>query len=60
MINYQIKNFSYLKKLPKINLNFISKKIIYSLSIFGFVIILALRILFISQSKKMNQRQQIN
>ena len=33
----------------------IKKKIIYSLSIFGFVIILGLLLFFISQSKKMNQ-----
>jgi len=41
-----------LKKLPKINFNLISKKIIYSLSIFGFVIILGLILFFISQFKK--------
>ena len=47
------KNFSSLKELPKINLLFLSKrKIIYSLSIFGFVIILGLILFFISQSKK--------
>ena len=46
------KYFSYFKKLPKINLNFLlKKKIIYSLSIFGIVIILGL-LFFISQSKK--------
>jgi len=45
------KNFSSLKELPKINLLFLSKrKIIYSLSIFGFVIILGLILFFISQS----------
>ena len=47
------KNFSSLKKITKNKFNFyIKKKIIYSLSIFGFVIILGLLIFFISQSKK--------
>ena len=53
MIHYQIKNFCSLKKLAKNKLKFnIKKKIIYSLSIFGFVIILGLLLFFISQSKK--------
>ena len=51
IIHYQINNFRSLEKLPKTNLNLISKKI-YSLSIFGFVIILGLLIFYISQSKK--------
>jgi len=38
----------------------IKKKIIYSFSIFGFVIILGLILFFISQFKKMYQQSQIN
>jgi len=38
--------------LEKAGLNLISKKIIYSLSIFGFVFILGFLLFFISQSKK--------
>ena len=39
----------------KLKFNF-KKKMIYSLSIFGFVIILGLLLFFISQSKKMNRK----
>ena len=47
------KKFLFFGKTTKNKLNFnIKKKIIYSLSIFGFVIILGLLIFFISQSKK--------
>ena len=47
------KKFLFFGKITKNKLNFnIKKKIIYSLSIFGFVIILGLLIFFISQSKK--------
>ncbi len=47
------KNFIFFEKIIKNIFKFsIKKKIIYSLSIFGFVIILGLLIFFISQSKK--------
>ena len=47
------KKFLFFGKITKNKLKFnIKKKIIYSLSIFGFVIILGLLILFLSQSKK--------
>ena len=46
-------NFLFFEKITKNIFKFsIKKKIIYSLSIFGFVIILGLLIFFISQSKK--------
>ena len=52
MILYQIKNF-FFGKIIKNKLNFnIKNKIIYTLSIFGFGIILGLLLFFISQSKK--------
>ena len=48
-----IKKFIFFEKIIKNIFKFsIKKKIIYSLSIFGFVIILGLLIFFISQSKK--------
>ncbi len=47
------KKFHFFEKITKNIFKFsIKKKIIYSLSIFGFVIILGLLIFFISQSKK--------
>ena len=47
------KKFQIFGKITKNKLKFnIKKKIIYSLSIFGFVIILGLILFFISQSKK--------
>jgi hypothetical protein len=47
------KKFMFFEKLTKIKLNFYTtNKIIYSLSIFGFVIILGFILFFISQSKK--------
>ena len=47
------KKFLLLGKITKKTLNFdIKNKIIYTLSIFGFVIILGLLLFFISQSKK--------
>jgi len=47
------KKFLFFGKIIKNKLNFnIKNKIIYTLSIFGFVIILGLLIFFISQSKK--------
>ncbi|MCR8538959.1 MAG: hypothetical protein JJ848_001220 [Prochlorococcus marinus CUG1439] len=47
------KNFRLFEKPTKSKLNFnITKKIIYSLSIFGFVFILGFLLFFISQSKK--------
>jgi hypothetical protein len=47
------KKFLFFEKIAKNIFQFsIKKKIIYSLSIFGFVIILGLLIFFISQSKK--------
>ena len=50
------KKFLFFEKITKNIFKFsIKKKIIYSLSIFGFVIILGLLLFFISQSKKMNQ-----
>ena len=45
------KKFIFFEKITK-NKFSIKKKIIYSLSIFGFVIILGLLVFFISQSKK--------
>ena len=50
------KKFLFFKRRVNNKLKFnIKKKIIYSLSIFGFVIILRLILFFISQLKKMNQ-----
>ena len=47
------KKFLFFGKITKNTLNFnIKNKIIYTLSIFGFVIIFGLLIVFISQSKK--------
>ena len=47
------KKFPFFGKIAKNKLNFnIKNKIIYTLSIFGFVIIFGLLIVFISQSKK--------
>ena len=47
------KEFRFFEKLPKSKVKFnISKKIIYSLSIFGFALILGFLLFFISQSKK--------
>jgi hypothetical protein len=47
------KKFLFFGKITKNKLNFnIKNKIIYTLSIFGFVIIFGLLIVFISQSKK--------
>ncbi len=47
------KKFLFFEKITKNKFRFsITKKIIYSLSIFGFVIILGLLLFFISQSKK--------
>ena len=47
------KKFQFFGKITKNKLNFnIKNKIIYALSIFGFVIILGLLIFFISKSKK--------
>ena len=47
------KKFLFFGKITKNKLNFnIKNKIIYTLSIFGFVIILGLLLFFISQSKK--------
>ena len=47
------KKFLFFGKITKNKLNFnIKNKIIYTLSIFGFVIILGLMLFFISQSKK--------
>ncbi len=47
------KKFLFFGKITKKTLNFdIKNKIIYTLSIFGFVIILGLLLFFISQSKK--------
>ena len=47
------KNFLFLKKIAQKKLKFnIKKKMIYFLSIFGFVIILGLILFFISQFKK--------
>ena len=50
------KKFIFFEKIIKNIFKFsIKKKIIYSLSIFGILIILGLLLLFNSQSKKMNQ-----
>jgi len=47
------KKFFFFGRITKNKLNFdIKNKIIYSMSIFGFVIILGLLLFFISQSKK--------
>ena len=47
------KKFLFFEEITKNKFKFsIKKKIIYSLSIFGFVIILGLLLFFISQSKK--------
>jgi len=54
------KKFQFFGKITKNKLNFnIKNKIIYSLSIFGLVIILGLALFFISQSKK-NESTLIN
>ena len=54
------KKFQFFEKLTKNKFKFnIKKKIIYSLSIFGLVIILGLLLFFISQSKK-NESTLIN
>ena len=54
------KKFLFFRKIPKNTLNFdIKNKIIYTLSIFGFVIILGLLLFFFSQSKK-NESAIIN
>ena len=51
------KKFLFFGKIIKNKLNFnIKNKIIYTLSIFRFVIILGLLLFFISQSKKMNRQ----
>jgi len=48
-----IKKFSFFEKLMKSKLNFnLTKKIIYSLSLFGLIFILGFLLFFISQSKK--------
>ena len=50
------KKFLFFEKITKNKLKFnIKKKIIYYLSIFGFVIILGLLLFFISLSKKKNE-----
>ena len=52
----RIKKFRLFEKLTKSKLKFnLTNKIIYSLSLFGFVFILGFLLFFISQSKKMNQ-----
>ncbi len=52
-IQLSSKKFLLFGKLTKNNLKFnLTKKIIYSLSIFGFVLILGFLLFFISQSKK--------
>ena len=48
----QIKNFCSFEKLLKTNLNLISKKIIYFLSIFGSVIIFGLMLFLFRNLKK--------
>ena len=54
------KKFLFFGKITKNKLNFnIKNKIIYTISIFGFVIILGLLLFFISQSKK-NETVLIN
>ena len=53
MIHYQINSFFFFEKIAQNKLKFnLKKKMIYSLSIFGFVIILGLILFFISQFKK--------
>ena len=50
------KKFRLFENLTKRKLKFkITKKVIYSLSIFGFLFIFGFLLFFISQSKKMNQ-----
>ena len=50
------KKFSFIKKPPKSKIKFsITKKLIYSLSIFSFLLIFGFVIFFISSSKKVNQ-----
>ena len=51
MIHYQKKFLFFGKLKKKLNFN-IKNKIIYTLAIFGFVIILGLLLFFISQSRK--------
>ena len=54
-ISFSIKKFLFSRKITKNKLNInIKNKIIYTLSIFGFVIILGLLLFFISQSKENN------
>ena len=51
--SFSYKKFLFFRKITKNKLNFnIKNKLIYTLSIFGFVIILGLMLFFISQSKK--------
>ncbi len=58
--SFSIKKFLFFNKITKNKFNFsMKKKIIYSLSIFGFVIILGLLLFLISQSKK-NESTFIN
>ena len=55
-----IKKFSLFEKLTRSKLKFnLKNKIIYYLSLFGFVLILGFLLFFISQSKKMNLTLQI-
>ena len=51
--SFSYKKFLFFRNITKNKLNFnIKNKLIYTLSIFGFVIILGLLLFFISQSKK--------
>ena len=53
--SFSYKKFLFFRKITKNKLNFnIKNKLIYTLSIFGFVIILGLLLFFIWESKKMN------
>ena len=55
------KKFLFFEKIAKNKLKFnIKKKIIYSLSIFGFVIILGILLFFVSQFKKNESTIKIN
>ena len=55
-----IKKFSLFEKMTRSKLKFnLTNKIIYSLSLFGLVLILGVILFFISHYKKMNQRLQI-
>ena len=52
-LQLSIKKFQFFEKLTKSKLKFnLTKKVIYYLSIFGFIFILGFILLFISQSKK--------